>query len=117
MTNETELSGNSGQFLELKPCPFDGMKPFLNHHPTANGAYVYRVCCPDCGVGMAINTDRQDAINLWNRRANTELQENYEKLLSIVKDVVRILNHIEIQPSSAMHHCARKLLRELEEKK
>jgi len=37
-----------------------------------------------------------------------------EALTSLVKDFVKVLDNIEIQPNSALHHCAKNLLNEIE---
>lgn len=49
---------------ELKPCPFCGGEAKLTE-PYMN---IYVISCGNCGVGSAIYTNSEQAIEAWNRR-------------------------------------------------
>ena len=60
---------------ELKPCPFCGRKPIIEHW--SSGGVMYMVKCnnPDCLVSVESypkGHKLSEVIAEWNRRANDE---------------------------------------------
>lgn len=62
--------------IDLKPCPFCGGEPFLNHYPAhthklatwmPDAGDQYAVECCDCGVGHLCE-DAESAKTWWNLR-------------------------------------------------
>ena len=52
----------------LKPCPFCGGEAVIRED--ARG--LYRVSCPGCYVKTSLSTIEDEAITVWNHRANEE---------------------------------------------
>jgi len=47
------------------------------------------------------------------RAGMNEVQGKLDKCLDFIRDVARVLEHLDIQPNSAFYHGAKKLLKEL----
>ena len=59
---------------ELKPCPFCGGKGKF----TELYKNIFVVSCPNCGVGTAIFSHPEKAIEAWDRRAEAEVVKCWE---------------------------------------
>lgn len=64
---------------KLKPCPFCGSKPEIKTkliRITPEKEYAYKVVCDNIQCRMLSETElcliKEDAINIWNRRAKDE---------------------------------------------
>ena len=55
--------------IKLKPCPFCGGEAYYWTHKYANGTTYHFVGCLECAVRTANMTEKQDAVDCWNRRA------------------------------------------------
>ncbi len=58
---------------ELKPCPFCGKKPIIEHWSSDGMMYMVKCNNPDCPVPVASYPNGRDlnmVIKEWNRRAN-----------------------------------------------
>lgn len=59
---------------ELKPCPFCGGEPFLAIHYGYSVDYddysinIYECGCSKCDISYKCRWDKDEVINLWNRR-------------------------------------------------
>ena len=59
--------------LKLKPCPFCGELPIINHIKESGalfdcGLFEYWVVCPRCGIRTQRNIKQSIVITTWNRR-------------------------------------------------
>ena len=54
---------------ELKPCPFCGSKKVEFANMPGRGMFVY---CMNCKASANIALRKEDAIYLWNKRAEVE---------------------------------------------
>jgi len=60
--------GRKGEPMsELKPCPFCGSEHVVCTKPT-----TWQVWCTDCKCIGPWKTEREDAIEAWNRRAGEQ---------------------------------------------
>ena len=60
---------------ELKPCPFCGENPVINHISDSLfdcGIFAYWVVCPKCGIRTQKNRNLEEVIEAWNRRAKDD---------------------------------------------
>lgn len=57
---------------ELKPCPFCGSKKVEFANMTGRGMFVY---CKSCKASANIALRKEDAIYLWNRRAEEQTND------------------------------------------
>ena len=58
---------------ELKPCPFCGKKPIIEHWSSDGMMYMVKCINPDCPVPVVSYPNGRDlnmVIKEWNRRAN-----------------------------------------------
>lgn len=58
---------------ELKPCPFCGKKPIIEHWSSDGMMYMVKCNNPDCAVPVVSYPNGRDlnmVIKEWNRRAN-----------------------------------------------
>lgn len=58
---------------ELKPCPFCGKKPIIEHWSSDGMMYMVKCNNPDCPVPVVSYPNGRDlnmVIKEWNRRAN-----------------------------------------------
>lgn len=53
---------------QLKPCPFCGGEAHLKEIPLPSYPIIW-IECVNCGAGFPEKTDKQEAIEAWNRRA------------------------------------------------
>ena len=63
-----ELMKNSE---EIKKCPFCGSTPSIDDrdfcYPTSRTKKVWQAVCTVC-TAMVLGSNKEDAINLWNKR-------------------------------------------------
>jgi len=68
---------------ELKPCPFCGEMPIINHISDSLfdcGIFTYWVVCPRCGIRTQRNRDKTEIIKAWNRRTNENSDMDHNDL-------------------------------------
>lgn len=60
--------------MELKPCPFCGMKGLRLSRKSVYGKPQYFVTCHRCHVTMTWYRE-EDVVTVWNRRVDIETEE------------------------------------------
>ena len=69
---------------KLKPCRYCGGEAKLEKRELSRdrsfGGYIYGVTCSSCGAQVATNGSEEQAVDYWNRRADSviavEMEEN-----------------------------------------